>query len=104
MWQGETAGLQAERYRSLVVAALPARYATEDLTSHQATWLWRTLRAAESAGLDVSDVVRQAIDSDRWPARGPGQRDRRTDPAHHRSARATAVAAMVRARALSGRP
>ncbi len=63
MWQGETAGLEAERFRSVVAAALPAQYATEDLTSHQATWLWRTLRAAESAGLDVRDVVRQAVDS-----------------------------------------
>ena len=64
MWQGETAGLQAERYRSVVAGgAACASTRREELASHQATWLWRTLRAAESAGLDVSDVVRQAVDS-----------------------------------------
>jgi len=43
-----------------------ARMAPEDmhgaLDSHQATWLWRTMRAAESAGLDARDVARQALD------------------------------------------
>jgi hypothetical protein len=63
MWQGETAGLQTERFRRIVLDALPAQYAAEGLTSPQATWLWRTLRAAEAAGLDAHDVVRQAIDS-----------------------------------------
>ena len=58
----------------MVAAALPAQYAAEELASHQATWLWRTLRAAEAAGLDVRDVVRQAVDSrslagaGTWPA------------------------------------
>ena len=63
MWQGETAGHQTERYRRIVLDALPAQYAADGLTSPQATWLWRTLRAAEAAGLDAGDVVRQAIDS-----------------------------------------
>ena len=63
MWQGETAGHQTERYRRIVLDALPAQYAADGLTSPQATWLWRTLRAAEAAGLDAADVVRQAIDS-----------------------------------------
>jgi len=63
MWQGETTGDQAGRYRRIVLDALPADYVADGLTSPQATWLWRTLRAAETAGLDAGDVVRQAIDS-----------------------------------------
>ena len=63
IWQGETAGYQTERYRRIVLDALPAQYAADGLTSPQATWLWRTLRAAEAAGLDAGDVVRQAVGS-----------------------------------------
>jgi len=63
MWQGETAGYQTDRYRRIVLNALPAQYAADGLTSHQSTWLWRTLRAAEAAGLDAGDMVRQAIGS-----------------------------------------
>jgi hypothetical protein len=63
IWQGETAGHQTERYRRIVLDALPAQYAADGLTSPQATWLWRTLRATEAAGLDAGDVARQAIDS-----------------------------------------
>jgi hypothetical protein len=63
IWQGETAGLHAERYRQLVTAALPPEYASDPLESPQATWMWRTLRGVESAGLDAADVVRQAIAS-----------------------------------------
>ena len=63
MWHGETAAYQTERYRRIVLDALPAQYAADGLTSPQATWLWRTLRAAEAAGLDADEVVRQAIDS-----------------------------------------
>src|SRR5260370_2280879 len=47
MWLGETAGLQTERYRRLVLAALPPEYAAGGLASPPATWLWRTLRAAQ---------------------------------------------------------
>ena len=63
MWQGETAGEQTERYQRIVQDSLPTEYAADELTSPQATWLWRTLRAVEAAGLDAGDVVRQAIDS-----------------------------------------
>ena len=63
IWQGETAGYQTERYRRIVLDALPAQYAADGLASPQATWLWRTLRAAEAAGLDAGDVVRQAVGS-----------------------------------------
>jgi len=63
MWHGETTGLKNDRYRAIVMAALPSEYTSEKLTSHQATWLWRTLRSAEAAGLDVSEVVGEAIQS-----------------------------------------
>ncbi|MGH3304995.1 MAG: hypothetical protein ACRDOK_25665, partial [Streptosporangiaceae bacterium] len=63
MWQGETAGIQTDRYRQLVRAALPPQYAAEQLTSPQATWLWRTLRGVETTGLDVGEVVHEAVRS-----------------------------------------
>ena len=61
MWAGETAGLQADRFRALVLDELPPEYAADGLTSPQATWLWRTLRAAEAAGLDAGEAVREAV-------------------------------------------
>ncbi len=47
----------------MVVEALPAEYAADGLASPQATWLWRTLRAAEAAGLNAAEVVREAVGS-----------------------------------------
>lgn len=61
VWQGETAGLQAQRYRQVIRDALPAGHEGERLDSRQATWLWRTMRAAEAAGLDVREVAGRAI-------------------------------------------
>ena len=43
------------------MAALPPGYRQE--LSHQARWLFRTLRAAELAGLDPADLARSAIES-----------------------------------------
>ena len=63
IWQGETTHLSVARYRQAVHNALPAGYAADPLDSAHATWLWRTLRAAEAAGLDVHDVVRHAVES-----------------------------------------
>jgi hypothetical protein len=60
-WQQETACLQAERYRQVIQAALPAGYESEKLDSPQAPWLWRTMRAAEAAGLNVAAVADRAI-------------------------------------------
>jgi hypothetical protein len=62
IWQGETTHLSVARYRQAVRDALPARVAADPLDSAQATWLWRTLRAAEAAGLDVGEVARRAIE------------------------------------------
>ena len=60
-WAAETRGEQDSRYRALVTAALPPGYRQE--LSPQARWLFRTLRAAELAGLDPGEVVRSAIES-----------------------------------------
>ncbi len=60
-WQDQTARLHAERYRQVIRAALPAGYESEKLDSPQATWLWRTMRAAEAAGLDAAEVADHAI-------------------------------------------
>jgi len=61
IWQGETAGLHRERYREVIRAALPPGYEGERLDSGPATWLWRTMRAAEAAGLDVREVASRAL-------------------------------------------
>ena len=61
IWQGETAGLRRDRYRSCVAAALPAGHDPAELDTPQATWLWRTLRAAEAAGHDITAVVQRAV-------------------------------------------
>jgi len=63
MWQGEIAGLNIDRYRKVVLSVVPAQYAADGLTSPQATWLWRTLRGVEAAGLDAHDVVQEAVGS-----------------------------------------
>jgi hypothetical protein len=59
IWAAETRGVRDDRYRELVMAALPADY--RQPLSHQARWLFRTLHAAELAGLDPAEVTRTAI-------------------------------------------
>ncbi len=61
IWTAETRDAQDTRYRDLVLAALPPQYRPG--LSHQAKWLFRTLRAAELAGLDPGEVTRSAIES-----------------------------------------
>ena len=61
IWIAETTGARDDRYRALVLAALPTGY-TQDL-SPRARWLFRTLHAAELAGLDPAEVIRTAIAS-----------------------------------------
>jgi hypothetical protein len=62
IWQGETTALSVDRYRQVIREHLPAAWASDPLDSPRATWLWRTLRQAEAAGLDVRDVARRAIE------------------------------------------
>jgi AAA domain len=61
IWAAETRQARDDRYRGLVMAALPAEYRNE--LSHQARWLYRTLRSAELVGLDPAEVARSAIGS-----------------------------------------
>jgi len=50
----------ADRYQQLVNDALPQEYRHDDF-GPEATWLWRTLDAAEMAGLDAGEVVRATV-------------------------------------------
>jgi AAA domain len=59
MWIGETTTAREQRYREMLARALPPQYRCEP--AHQATWLWRTLRAAELAGLDPQQLLTSAI-------------------------------------------
>jgi hypothetical protein len=59
IWTAETTPVREHRYLQLLAAALPAGY--ELPASHQAKWLWRTLRSAELAGLDARQVLADAI-------------------------------------------
>jgi conjugative relaxase-like TrwC/TraI family protein len=59
IWTAETAPAREQRYRDLLLAALPPEHRREP--GHQARWLWRTLRGAELAGLDAGQVLADAI-------------------------------------------
>jgi hypothetical protein len=59
IWTAETAHAREQRYQDLLLNALPPGHRAEP--SHQARWLWRTLRAAELAGLDVTQILTTAI-------------------------------------------
>jgi conjugative relaxase-like TrwC/TraI family protein len=61
IWIAETRDARHDGYRNLVAAALPPGHRGE--LSHRARWLYRTLHAAELAGLDPADVIRTAITS-----------------------------------------
>ena len=59
IWTAETAAAREQRYQDMLMQALPPGYRTEP--GHQARWLWRTMRAAELAGLDAGGVLAAAI-------------------------------------------
>jgi conjugative relaxase-like TrwC/TraI family protein len=59
IWTAETAPARTQRYQDLLTASLPPGYQQE--LSHQARWLWQTLRAAELAGLDPGQLLADAI-------------------------------------------
>ena len=59
IWAAETTPARHQHYTDLLLATLPPGYRTEP--SHQARWLWRTLRAAELAGLDAAQILAAAI-------------------------------------------
>jgi 4-hydroxy-2-oxoheptanedioate aldolase len=59
IWTAETSPARQQRYQELLTAALPSQYRQE--ASHQAKWLWQTLRGAELAGLDARRVIADAV-------------------------------------------
>ena len=59
IWTSQTTPAREQRYRDLLAAHLPPEHCPEP--GHRARWLWRTLRAAELAGLDPGDVLAAAI-------------------------------------------
>jgi len=61
IWTAETRDARHDRYRELVTAALSPGH--RQPLSHRARWLFRTLDAAELAGLDPAEVIRTAITS-----------------------------------------
>jgi hypothetical protein len=58
-WTAETTSAREQRSRELLMAALPPGQRQEP--SHRKQWLWRTLRAAELAGLDARQVLAEAV-------------------------------------------
>jgi hypothetical protein len=60
IWTTETTAAREQRYRALLDTALPAGYQGGE-PGHKARWLWRTLRAAELAGLDARQLLQTAI-------------------------------------------
>ncbi len=63
MWQDAITGPRTDRYRQILADIVPPEYAAGAGTSPKATWLWRTLRAVEAAGLDARQVMQTAVDS-----------------------------------------
>jgi conjugative relaxase-like TrwC/TraI family protein len=59
IWTAETTPARTQRYQDLLTASLSPGYQQE--LSHQARWLWQTLRAAELAGLDPGQLLNDAI-------------------------------------------
>ena len=59
IWTSQTTPAREQRYRDLLAAHLPPEHCPEP--GHRARWLWRTLRAAELAGLDPGDILAAAI-------------------------------------------
>jgi hypothetical protein len=61
MWRDQAGSLEVDRYRQVVRDLLPADVADQVEASHCAPWLWRTLRAAEAAGLNAAKVAAHAV-------------------------------------------
>jgi conjugative relaxase-like TrwC/TraI family protein len=59
IWADQTGPAREQHYRDLLLTHLPPEYRREP--SHQAKWLWRTLKAAELVGLDIGQVLTAAI-------------------------------------------
>ncbi len=63
IWDDITRRAQAAGYEQALRDALPIGLAQQALDDPACTWLWRTLREAEAAGLDGGQVLQQAVAS-----------------------------------------
>jgi conjugative relaxase-like TrwC/TraI family protein len=63
IWDDMTRRAQATRFEHALRGALPADIASQALDDPASTWLWRSLREAEAAGLDGAQVLRRAVAS-----------------------------------------
>ena len=61
IWDDLVRRVQQERFGQALRDALPLGRAGQALADPARTWLWRTLREAETAGLDGGHVLRQAV-------------------------------------------
>jgi len=61
IWRDIVGRIEKDRYRQIFRDLLPAVTTAQLQASYRAPWLWRTLRAAETAGLDVREVAAQAV-------------------------------------------
>ena len=61
IWDDLVRREQHARFEHALRDALPADLAQDALDDPACTWLWRSLREAELAGLDGGDVLRQAV-------------------------------------------
>ena len=96
IWTDQTAQAREQRYKDLLAASLPPGYRRQP--GHQAKWLWRTMRAAELAGLDAGARC--------WPPRSPNGTwpAPATPPRSSTPASATASAPWSRNRPARGPP
>ena len=61
IWYDLTRRAQAARFQQALQAVLPTAGADAALLDPASTWLWRTLREAEAAGLDARETLRDAL-------------------------------------------
>jgi hypothetical protein len=61
IWYDQVRRSQADRFETSLRDALPSGDADAALADPACTWLWRSLREAESAGLDAGQVMRDAV-------------------------------------------
>jgi hypothetical protein len=59
IWTSETTPAREQRYHDLLQAAASPGYRID--SSHREKWLWQTLRAAELAGLDATQILADAV-------------------------------------------
>ena len=63
IWDDVTRRAQASRFEHALRGSLPTELASQALEDPACTWLWRSLREAEAAGLDGAYVLQQAVAS-----------------------------------------